>query len=737
MPKYLDGAGLSRFWDNIQDQIGNASQEQVDAWLDAHPEATTTVQDSSITTAKLADGAVTYVKVDSVLADAGFEVVEPYLYQSAQGWKLTGDGLSAYAPGYEMIKYSVYEGMALRLRLSKDAGCVYQWQSEASVPASGTNSGLIGNPVNVATDAVVTAPTGALFLIVCQSQSNTSNVVKQISPLLDGYSDTIRCKNLVGNDPNEYYPVPELRTGMSITFSNADGAARRTRTDIVCYDKDKTRLGDYAFPVGSVTRTVQIAASVNGTRYIRLQNVDSTQPMQIELGGVATSYVPYFGNTRYLYEASSEAGQFIGFTKQRDNTYFSTDYVYFKPIGIYGGIWFKLGNMWLFGSVTNTTAWANLLPSAHETSPDGMADCIHLTHNQCLVFDVSTSDYAIVALANIDAGKHIPIFVTAMSQDSEWVVGGKGAYLYEVWRKSQSPNETTVDGAKRYAALINSSDDTEQFIYFTDPHMLGYSGDPVSFLPKLNKWLGSIAAYAQSIPATFVMCGGDWLNSGDSKDLAKWKLGLIYEGGDKFRRYYNVVGNHDTNQMGVDSGTLTDEEINNAMFGGEHKNYYTFDGSHTRFYVFDSGSDQNNETMTPYRWEQVAWFAEALAADDKPHSAVSIHIWYTSASADTISALATNIASVVSAYNGRTSVTLNGSTYSFSGCTGHTEFVICGHTHVDKSGTSGGIPVINTVNTTVSASPSFDLMYVDYDARQINAVRVGSGSDRTFNLATF
>lgn len=55
MPKYVDGAGLQRFWGNIQDQIGNASQEQVDAWLNAHPEATTTVQNSSIDATKLSD----------------------------------------------------------------------------------------------------------------------------------------------------------------------------------------------------------------------------------------------------------------------------------------------------------------------------------------------------------------------------------------------------------------------------------------------------------------------------------------------------------------------------------------------------------------------------------------------------------------------------------------------------------------------------------------------------------
>jgi len=53
MPKYLDSAGLSRFWNNIKGRIGSASQEQVDAWLDNHPEATTTVQNNTIDDDKL------------------------------------------------------------------------------------------------------------------------------------------------------------------------------------------------------------------------------------------------------------------------------------------------------------------------------------------------------------------------------------------------------------------------------------------------------------------------------------------------------------------------------------------------------------------------------------------------------------------------------------------------------------------------------------------------------------
>ena len=67
MAKYVSEANLRRFWGNIQGQIGSASQEQVDAWLDEPPEATTTVQDGSITGPKIADNTIP----DSKLVQAG------------------------------------------------------------------------------------------------------------------------------------------------------------------------------------------------------------------------------------------------------------------------------------------------------------------------------------------------------------------------------------------------------------------------------------------------------------------------------------------------------------------------------------------------------------------------------------------------------------------------------------------------------------------------------------------
>ena len=428
---------------------------------------------------------------------------------------------------------------------------------------------------------------------------------------------------------------------------------------------------------------------------------------------------------------------------------------YFEPVGRSGGMWCKLSTLWLRGpqylvpSVSNKDiTWANVLPDSHGTSPSGIEDCLFIPHNSSLVYDIGADALAIVANEKRTFAQVPLLVVLTGSSGNDEVIGGKLYHAYARFMRENgaSPAAQTRVKASAYAALVNDSEETEQFLYFTDPHLMGSSNDATSFVSKFESYVATIKSYVESTPVTFSMCGGDWLNSGDKPSVAKWKLGLIHGACKRLGKFCGAVGNHDLNYQGTDengtanAGTLPNQTISNAMFGGEHANYYTFDGAHTRFYVFDSGSDQNNGTMTDYRWEQVAWFANALAEDDRAHSAVSVHIWYTNftdPTVNTISALATNVASVIAAYNGRTTVTLNGSTYDFSSCTGHVEFIICGHTHFDKSGTGGGVPIVNTLNTQSGSKPSFDLVYVDYDNRAISTVRVGTGNDRTFQLVTF
>jgi len=93
-------------------------------------------------------------------------------------YKLTGDGLCISDSNSRIKKYAVSAGSYVYLKLSADNEGVYQFQSSASVPVSGTNAYLIGEPVTVAVDGFVEVPTGASYLIVSESNTNTTNEVK-------------------------------------------------------------------------------------------------------------------------------------------------------------------------------------------------------------------------------------------------------------------------------------------------------------------------------------------------------------------------------------------------------------------------------------------------------------------------------------------------------------------------------------------------------------------------------
>ena len=100
------------------------------------------------------DGKVSQLeaKVDDITHDTGTPISSASI---AEGWKLTGDGLCAADGSTRMVKYLVTAGDAIYLKLSADNPGVYQFQSAASVPSSGTNANLVGSPVSAAIDGFV------------------------------------------------------------------------------------------------------------------------------------------------------------------------------------------------------------------------------------------------------------------------------------------------------------------------------------------------------------------------------------------------------------------------------------------------------------------------------------------------------------------------------------------------------------------------------------------------------
>lgn len=94
MKKYLNRDGLEEY-NSLLPHSSTEIEEYVADWLDAHPEATTTVQDGSITTQKLADGSVTRNKL---AADVAHLLGGMMLTKEVQGEILTADDAYSVAP---------------------------------------------------------------------------------------------------------------------------------------------------------------------------------------------------------------------------------------------------------------------------------------------------------------------------------------------------------------------------------------------------------------------------------------------------------------------------------------------------------------------------------------------------------------------------------------------------------------------------------------------------------------
>ena len=291
-----------------------------------------------------------------------------------------------------------------------------------------------------------------------------------------------------------------------------------------------------------------------------------------------------------------------------------------------------------------------------------------------------------------------------------------------------------------YGALFKDVENVESFAFFTDPHVMGFSGRNEQ---NMSEYIKKTSKVFRSVPCRFFVCGGDWLNNSTVADEACYRLGYIKAlAKNMLCECKMVLGNHDTNYQGKadaesenGTGTLSNATINALMFNDTEtrKAYYSFDGIRSKCYVLDTGIEHN--TMNEYDWEQVAWFAEKLAEDDAEHSIIFLHIITNNGSVQTNTS---NFATLVEAYNDHTTITLNGVLYDFTSCTGRVELWVGGHTHVDSNGTLGGIPYIITGSIGYNSDvPLIDLAVVDYDNHVLKTIRVGgTGSNRTISLVT-
>lgn len=139
--------------------------------------------------------------IPSTLSGDDFPALAQIEGSPTSGFALTGNGTSVANANAQMCKYAVKAGDMLYLNLSKDNDGVYQFQNHPTVSqtdSAAQRARLVGTPVTTAIKGFVVVPEGATYLIVSQSTSNTSNVVKGLST---SEEETImdRCKRQIDN----------------------------------------------------------------------------------------------------------------------------------------------------------------------------------------------------------------------------------------------------------------------------------------------------------------------------------------------------------------------------------------------------------------------------------------------------------------------------------------------------------------------------------------------------------
>ncbi len=288
---------------------------------------------------------------------------------------------------------------------------------------------------------------------------------------------------------------------------------------------------------------------------------------------------------------------------------------------------------------------------------------------------------------------------------------------------------------EKYKELTNYADGTiTSFLFFTDPHL---NEDNAIF----NHYMWSLESVYKSVPLEFCMCGGDWLNSGDTNMQASDKLQFIDDYMYRIFQdnYYSILGNHDTNYQGrlneespIASGNLEYESIVNLLFDKHGSSYYTFESNASRFFIFDTGLDWYPQ-MNDFRWEQLHWYAMELSDNIDENIVIAMHI-YTNDLKNPAD-FSRKIMEISEAYNNRAKILLEDSWYDFSEAIGHVACVLCGHSHTDFIDRTYTIPAVGTTRFTINNVPTFDLCIFNWETNTLNLLRIGVGSDRVVKLA--
>lgn len=597
-----------------------------------------------------------------------------------------------------------------------------------------------GQPGVLISETEPTDPNVKVWIKPDGEPNELEQLKSDVSSLKDQIGDYCVGKNLLGPDPNVYYPV-RLKKGDWVTVSTYDGSENTLSVWLNTYDEQKTNIQSVNLAVGAASRSFTLNKD---TYYIQINKAPAV-PLQFEKGATKTDYEPYFPNP--LTNTDSIKALEAGRVEDKE---FIEDYCVCKNMvgldqTVYYPVRIKKGEYITFstydGSENTLSVWLDMC-DAEKTKVQSVELAVgtanrSFTVNQDTYYLKLSKAPAIPVQAEMGKTRtdYEPYFpnvhllderVKTLENASE---AAKGSFNSRV---NYIADDGWIAKATEFAALFATAGKKENFMFFTDPHLLtGADG----WRDKFEEHLTIMQYYFHNCHCDYVVCGGDWLSYLREADDAAWELTYIRAVMRSMftDKYYNVIGNHD--EYYGNNSLWSKEAMRNLWYPEQENCYYTFSGNHTKFYCLDTGND-GYDTMTAYRTGQAKWFAESLKNDSDEHRIVVMHIFSNDSATFAPTTFASTITAIAQAFNNRGSIEADGVTFNYSDVTGRLHCVMCGHNHMDFTTEYNDIPVIGTRNVKgATALPAFDLVCIDYGTNVLKTVGVESVNNRTLNLA--
>lgn len=251
MKKYLNRDGLEEY-NSLLPHSSTEIEEYVADWLDAHPEATTTVQDGSITTQKLADASVTRNKL---AADVAHLLGGMMVTGEVQGEILSADDAYSVAP----LSMTIDGKSTQNGTPTPDSPVPIQSVEVLELPVNFEGKNLLDTTVWVENKYI--GPSGQT------GSENGQHYTENYSAVLPGT-----------------YCLSMLRgTGGRIRLHGYDGSKHWVR-------QLKAESLDGGSSYYSTALTIP-----DGIAYVRLSSTAAITNQQLELGSTRTDYEPFTG----------------------------------------------------------------------------------------------------------------------------------------------------------------------------------------------------------------------------------------------------------------------------------------------------------------------------------------------------------------------------------------------------------------------------------------------------------